>query len=134
MRVVFKLWMQNIWNKWPGSLWNHILLVLNKFCSHITENIKNQLLQNITEMAVRFDGFTSVTAALKSKVRWSLAQMIMGEKSMFWSANKHSNELYTAILVAFSIPSSVQRKLFLFIVLPQIQQKGEELRDRPIGN
>ena len=34
----------------------------------------------------------------------------MGEKSTFWSANKHSNELHTAVSVAFSEPSSVQSK------------------------
>ena len=62
---------------------------------------------------------------------------VMGEKSMFWSANKHSNELHTAVSVAFSVPQcrvKTGRKLLLFIVLQLIQQKGKELRDRPIGN
>ena len=57
-----------------------------------------------------------------------------------WSTNKYSNELHTAVSVEFNIPSSVQskkqngEKVLLFIVLQQIQQKEEELRDRPIGN
>ena len=33
-----------------------------------------------------------------------------GRKVNVWSANKHSNELHTAVSVAFSVPSSVQSK------------------------
>ena len=33
-----------------------------------------------------------------------------GEKINVWSTNKYSNELHTAVSVAFSVPSSVQSK------------------------
>ena len=59
-------------------------------------------------------------------------------KINIWSANKQSNELHTAVSVAFSylLQCRVKTggKLLLFMVFQQIQQKGEELRDRPIGN
>ena len=46
--------------------------------------------------------------------------------------------MYAAVSVASSVPSLVQkkkwRKMLLFIVLQRIQRKGEELRNRPIGN
>ena len=63
-----------------------------------------------------------------------------GRKINAWSTNKFSNELHTAVSVAFCVPSSVQNKkqngekLLLFIVLQRIQRKGEELMDRPIRN
>ena len=72
------------------------------------------------------------------KVRRCLAQVIMGEKIYVWSTNKYSNELHTAVSVAFSVPSSVQSKncwktalIYSFIEDPP---EGEELRDTPIGN
>ena len=53
-------------------------------------------------------------------------------------ANKHSNELHTAVSAAFSyfLQCRVKTggKLLLFIILQRIQLKGEELRDRPIKN
>ena len=63
-----------------------------------------------------------------------------GRKINAWSKNKYSNELHTAVLIAFSVPSSVQskkengEKLLLFIVLQRIQRKGEEISDRLKGN
>ena len=59
-------------------------------------------------------------------------------KNNILSTYKQSNELHTAVSVAFSyfLQCRVKtgRKLLLFIVFQLIQQKGEELRDRPIGN
>ena len=37
-------------------------------------------------------------------------QVIMGKEINIWSTNKYSNELHTAVSVAFSVPSSVQSK------------------------
>ena len=34
----------------------------------------------------------------------------MGKEINIWSTNKYSNELHTAVSVAFSVPSSVQSK------------------------
>ena len=59
-------------------------------------------------------------------------------KINIWRTNKQSNELHTAVLVAFSylLQCRVKTggKLVLFIVLQWIREKGEELRDRPTGN
>ena len=44
-------------------------------------------------------------------MRRCLVQVIMGEKNNVWSTNKLLNELHTAVLVAFSLPSSVQSKM-----------------------
>ena len=56
-------------------------------------------------------------------------------KNNVLSSNKQSNELHTAVSVAFSflIQCRVKTggKLLLFIIFQRIQQKGEELRDRP---
>ena len=59
-------------------------------------------------------------------------------KNNVLSANKQSNKLHTAVSVAFSYllqcRGKIGGKLLLFIVFQRIQLKGEELRDRPIGN
>ena len=51
---------------------------------------------------------------------------------------KQSNKLHTAFSVAFSYLHQCKLKtggkLLLFIFFQWIQQKGKELRDRPIGN
>ena len=53
-------------------------------------------------------------------------------------ANKRSNKMQTAVSVAFSYLHQCRvktgGKLLLFEAFQPIQQKGEELRDRPIGN
>ena len=58
-------------------------------------------------------------------------------KNNVLSANKQSNELYTAVSVAFSYLLQYRiknsEKLLLLIVFQWIKQKGEELRNRPIG-
>ena len=62
----------------------------------------------------------------------------MGEKINVWRANKQSNELHSAVSVAFSYLLQFRvktgGKLLLFILFQWIQQKGEEPRDKPIGN
>ena len=65
----------------------------------------------------------------------------MGKKSTLGALiNFKMYCMHTAVSVAFSVPSSVQikkqssEKLLLFIVTQPIQRKGEEQRDRPIGN
>ena len=67
-----------------------------------------------------------------------LVLITMKEKYNVYRANKQSDELHTAVSVAFSYLLQCRLKtgikLFLFIVFQRIQQKGEELRDRPIGN
>ena len=59
-------------------------------------------------------------------------------KNNVLSANKQSNKLHTAVSVTFSylLQCRVKTggKMLLFIVFQWIQQKGEELRDRPIEN
>ena len=59
------------------------------------------------------------------------------EEKNVLSANKRSNKLHTAVSVAFSYLRQCRVKtggrLLLFKVFQRIQQKGEELRDRPIG-
>ena len=62
----------------------------------------------------------------------------MREKNNVLSADKQSNKLHTAVSIAFSYLHRCRVKtggrLLLFKAFQRIQQKGEELRDRPIGN
>ena len=57
------------------------------------------------------------------------------EKPTFGAPIKYSNKLHNAVSVAFNIPSSVQSKYCSYLQ-PQSRSngKGEELRNRPIGN
>ena len=48
---------------------------------------------------------------METKVSQYLALVIIGEKSTFGAPINFSNEMHTAISVAFSVPSSVQSKM-----------------------
>ena len=63
---------------------------------------------------------------------------IIIRKNNVLSANKRSGKQQTAVSVAFSYLRQCRvktgQRLLLFKGFQRIQQKGEELRDRPIGN
>ena len=64
--------------------------------------------------------------------------IMLMKKNNVLSANKRSSKLHTAVSVAFSYLRQCRVKtggrLLLCKVFQRMQQKGEELRDRPIGN
>ena len=60
-----KLWIDNIWNRRPGSMRNeHNLLVWDMFRSHITAKSKTRLARSSTDIAVIPGGLTSVLQPL----------------------------------------------------------------------
>ena len=86
---------------------------------------RNNYKQDIKEKSIFFFPFDSL-----SQLRQYLNSLHdYGRKINIWSANKHSNELHTAILVALSVSSSVQSKnwwkialIYIFLLSP-IQRK-----------
>ena len=59
-----------------------------------------------------------------------------GRKINAWSTNEFSNELHTAVWLAFNVPFSKVKcwKTALIYSFIADLKKGEELGDRPIGN
>ena len=71
-------------------------------------------------------------------VFWLNHIIFVMRKSNALDANKRSSKLHTAVSVAFSYLRQCRvktgKRMLLFKVFQGIQKKGEELRDRPIGN
>ena len=101
-------WLKPVWSRKPGAFLNQpSMLVLDVFKGHLTDSVKNQLLNMKTELVVIPSGMTSVLQAMDVSINKPFKDRLR-QQYLTWNAEP-AHELTETGKIKCTAPSEVAR-------------------------